>query len=102
MFDVRFLPNPFYVSELATKSGLDAPVREFVFKHAQTREFMKKLEDMIEFLIPFYIEEGKYSLVIAIGCTGGRHRSVAIAEALGAFIEGKGYHVKTSHRDIEK
>lgn len=102
VFDVRFLPNPFYISELASQSGLDAPVREYVFRHAQTREFMKKLEDMIDFLLPFYIEEGKYSLIIAIGCTGGHHRSVAIAESLGAFVEGKGYHVKTSHRDIEK
>lgn len=102
VFDVRFLPNPFYISELASKSGLEEPVREYVFKHAQTREFMTRLEDMIEFLLPFYIEEGKYSLVIAIGCTGGHHRSVAIAEELGAFITGKGYHVETGHRDIEK
>jgi len=102
VFDVRFLPNPFYISELAAKSGLEEPVRDYVFKHAQTREFMKKLDDMIEFLLPFYIEEGKYSLVIAIGCTGGHHRSVAIAEELGAFIAGKGYHVETSHRDVDK
>jgi len=102
VFDVRFLPNPFYISELASKSGLEEPVQEYVFKHDQTREFMKKLEDMIEFLLPFYIEEGKYSLVIAIGCTGGHHRSVAIAEELGAFIASKGYHVDTGHRDVGK
>ncbi len=102
VFDVRFLPNPFYVAELAQLSGLDEPVHNYIFSYSQTKEFLKKLQDMVEYLIPFYIEEGKHSLVISIGCTGGRHRSVAIAEELGCFISSKGYSVKMRHRDIEK
>jgi Predicted P-loop-containing kinase len=102
VFDVRFLPNPFYIAELAPLSGLDEPVHKYIFGYSQTIEFVKKLEDMVEFLLPYYVEEGKHSLVIAIGCTGGHHRSVAIAEEIGGFIGTKGYHVDMSHRDIAK
>lgn len=102
VFDVRFLPNPFYVERLREMSGLDKPVSDFVFDHEAARKFMEHLKPMIEFLLPLYIEEGKYSLMIAIGCTGGHHRSVAITEALGEFIAGSGYIVENSHRDIDK
>jgi len=102
MFDVRFLPNPFYVSELREKSGQDAPVRDYVFSHKDTEKFMHHLTEMIDYLLPLYQEEGKHNLVIAIGCTGVRHRSVAIAEALAAHVEALGYPTTTQHRDVEK
>lgn len=102
VFDVRFLPNPYYVSELRDKTGLDDPVSEFVFRSPETQEFMKKLENLIDFLLPLYVEEGKLGLTIAIGCTGGRHRSAAIAKALADFIEEQGYAVQCIHRDIQK
>ena len=100
--DVRFLPNPYYVSELAQKTGLDGEVADYVFSHPQTEEFMKRLTGLLEFLIPCYIEEGKHSLVVAIGCTGGRHRSVAIASALSEFAKKSGYRSDCIHRDIQK
>lgn len=102
VFDVRFLPNPFYVSELRNMSGLDAPVSEFVFKSAETRTFMSKIEDLIKFLLPLYVDEGKLSLTVAIGCTGGRHRSVAIAKALSDSIAAMGYGTQNINRDINK
>lgn len=102
VFDVRFLPNPYYVSELRDLTGLDKPVSEFVFRSPETQEFVKKLENLIAFLLPLYVEEGKLGLTIAIGCTGGRHRSAAIAKALADFIEGQGYAVQCIHRDIQK
>ena len=102
VFDARFLPNPFYVDELRPLSGLDRPVAEFVFSHPQTRSFLEKLEEMIAFLLPYYIEEGKLTLTIAIGCTGGRHRSVAIASALNDFLLAKGYSSVNVNRDIDK
>lgn len=102
VFDVRFLPNPYYVSELRDLTGLDKPVSEFVFRSPETQEFVKKLENLIAFLLPLYVEEGKLGLTIAIGCTGGRHRSAAIARALADFIEGQGYAVQCIHRDIQK
>ena len=102
VFDVRFLPNPYYVSELRDKTGLDEPVSEFVFRSPETQEFVKKLENLIDFLLPLYVEEGKLGLTIAIGCTGGRHRSAAIAKALADFIEEQGYAVQCIHRDIQK
>ena len=102
VFDARFLPNPFYVEELRPLSGLDRPVAEFVFHYQQTRTFMEKLEEMIEFLLPLYIEEGKLGLVIAIGCTGGRHRSVAIASALHDHLIAKGVRSTNVNRDIDK
>ncbi len=102
VFDARFLPNPYYVDELRPLCGLDLPVAEFVFSYQQTRTFMEKLEDMIDFLLPLYIEEGKLSLTIAIGCTGGRHRSVAIASALHAYFSAKGLRSTNLNRDLEK
>ncbi len=102
VFDVRFLPNPYYVSELRDQTGLDDPVSEFVFRSPETQEFMKKLENLIAFLLPLYVEEGKLGLTIAVGCTGGRHRSAAIAKALADYIEEQGYAVQCIHRDIQK
>jgi len=102
VFDVRFLPNPFYVAELRDMSGLDAPVSEFVFRSTETRQFMKKVEDLISFLLPLYIDEGKISLTVAIGCTGGRHRSVAIAKALSDRVAEMGYASQNINRDINK
>ena len=102
VFDVRFLPNPFYVEELRPLSGLDRPVAEYVFGYQQTRAFMEKLEDMIAFLLPFYIEEGKLTLTIAVGCTGGRHRSVAIAAALHEHLLAGGVSSVNINRDIDK
>lgn len=99
VFDVRFLPNPYYVEDMRHHSGLDEDVRSYVFDFEQAQVFMDKLTDMIEYLLPQYIEEGKYSLTIAIGCTGGRHRSVAIACQLAAYLRSLGYRVELSHRD---
>ncbi len=102
VFDARFLPNPYYVDELRPLCGLDLPVAEFVFSYQQTRTFMEKLEDMIDFLLPLYIEEGKLSLTVAIGCTGGRHRSVAIAAALNDHFLARGISSVNVNRDIDK
>ncbi|NLT15491.1 MAG: RNase adapter RapZ [Clostridiales bacterium] len=102
VFDVRFLPNPYYDSGLREQSGLDEPVKQFIFDYEQTREFYKKLLDMMEFLLPCYVEEGKRHIVISIGCTGGHHRSVAIAQSLSEFLAEKGYPVDCIHRDLEK
>ena len=102
VFDARFLPNPFYVDELRPLSGLDRPVAEFVFAHPQTRSFLEKLEDMISFLLPYYIEEGKLTLTIAIGCTGGRHRSVALASALHKHLVANNVSSVNINRDIDK
>ena len=102
VFDARFLPNPFYVDELREKSGLDLPVREYVFSFQQARTFMEQLEAMLEFLIPLYIEEGKLSLTVAIGCTGGRHRSVALAAALNDHLLAKELSSVNVNRDIDK
>ena len=100
MFDVRFLPNPFYEASLKPLTGLDAPVRDFVLNRDVTQAFIKKLHDMVEFLLPQYVEEGKMQLVISIGCTGGQHRSVALAEELGQFLSQKNYYTVVTHRDI--
>jgi len=102
VFDARFLPNPFYVDELRDKTGLDLPVKEYVFSFQQTRTFMEQLEAMLEFLIPLYIEEGKTSLTVAVGCTGGRHRSVAIAAALNDHFLAKGMSSVNVNRDLDK
>lgn len=99
VFDVRFIPNPYYVDELKEKNGEDQDVREFVFKYDRTKVFLDKVKDLINYLLPFYKEEGKTNLVIGIGCTGGRHRSVAIADELGRQFEEKGEAVYVSHRD---
>lgn len=102
VFDARFLPNPYYVEDLRPMCGLDRPVAEFVFSYQQTRIFMEKLEDLISFLLPLYIEEGKLGLTIAIGCTGGRHRSVAIAAALNDYLQAKGLSSVNVNRDLGK
>ena len=102
VFDVRFLPNPYYVEGMRERTGLDADVRDYVFSHEQADVFMDKLMDLIEFLLPQYIEEGKYSLTIAMGCTGGRHRSVAMASALAERLAGLGVPVVNINRDIAR
>lgn len=102
VFDVRFLPNPFYIPELREHTGLETCVRDYVMDYAQSREFVKKLIDMMEYLIPHYEKEGKAQLVIGIGCTGGHHRSVTIAEELHKQLLRSGHHVLASHRDIQK
>lgn len=101
VFDVRCLPNPFYVPELKYKTGNDMEVQDYVMKFPSSVTFFDKLADMMEFLIPLYVEEGKKSLMIAIGCTGGHHRSVTIANRLGDFLGGLGYDVDIIHRDIK-
>lgn len=102
VFDVRFLPNPYYKEELRAHSGLDQDVQDYVMKFSQTDEFLKRLEDMVSYLIPYYIEEGKSQLVIGIGCTGGQHRSVTIAIKLYEYLKEHGYNAVISHRDILK
>lgn len=103
VFDVRFLPNPYYVSELKSKTGNDKEVQDYVMGMELSHEFLAKLVDMVQFLIPNYILEGKNQLVISIGCTGGKHRSVTLANKLYEALEDKGkYGIKVEHRDIEK
>ena len=102
VFDARCLPNPYYELELRDYSGLDFPVREFVFKSDCANEYMEKICDMTGFLMPLFMEEGKSSLMTAIGCTGGRHRSVAMAEKLAAYLNEIGYECEIYHRDILK
>lgn len=103
VFDVRFLPNPYYVDDLKNKTGNDKEVQDFVMNCTQAEEFLNKLSDMVQFLIPNYVIEGKNQLVVAIGCTGGKHRSVTIANKLYAILkENREYKVKIEHRDIEK
>ncbi|MGN0174458.1 MAG: RNase adapter RapZ [Acutalibacteraceae bacterium] len=102
MFDVRCLPNPFYVDELRFKTGLNDEVKNYVLEKPTATELLNKLIDLIDFLIPLYIKEGKSSIVIAIGCTGGKHRSVTFAEAIHKHLLEKGYNSSVNHRDIEK
>ena len=100
VFDVRFLPNPYYIAELRPHTGLDASVRDYVFAAPQTEEFLRRQWDLVSWLLPRYEEEGKTALVIAVGCTGGHHRSVAVAHALADLIRGAGFPVSESHRDL--
>ncbi len=101
VFDVRFLPNPFYIDELKYKTGNDKEVQDYVMGFQEAHAFIDKLADMVEFLIPNYIKEGKYQLVIGIGCTGGKHRSVTLANQLYARMKNRGsYGMKISHRDV--
>ena len=100
VFDVRFLLHPYYIPELRNLTGLDSEVRDFVFSYQQTRDFTEKVEDLLSFCLPSYVDEGKTNLVIAVGCTGGKHRSVSVARELGDFIARKGYGVTLSHRDL--
>lgn len=103
VFDVRFLPNPFYIDELKHKTGEDREVRDYVMGFLEAKEFSDKLTDMIRFLIPNYVKEGKYQLVIAVGCTGGKHRSVTLANELYRRLKDHGeYGLTISHRDIRQ
>lgn len=102
VFDVRFLPNPYYVEELKKHSGNEQPVKEYVLKWPESNEFITRIKDLMDFLIPNYIKEGKSQLVIAIGCTGGRHRSVVMANLVYEHLKDKGHTVLISHRDISQ
>ncbi|MBO5208708.1 MAG: RNase adapter RapZ [Lachnospiraceae bacterium] len=103
VFDVRFLPNPFYIDELKHKTGNDKEVQDYVMSFHEASDFMDKLVDMLDFLIPNYIKEGKYQLVVGIGCTGGQHRSVTLANELYARMKDHGnYGIKLYHRDVKK
>ena len=102
VFDVRFLPNPFYIPELKKFSGNDQQVSDFVMNHDVTREFLAKLDDMLEFLIPNYLKEGKRQLIVSIGCTGGRHRSVTIANAVYEKLRERVHNANIDHRDIDE
>jgi len=102
MFDVRFLPNPYFVPEFKGKTGLEAPVREYVFSSSDAKEFLERLRELLFFLLPKYVREGKSYLTISIGCTGGKHRSVAIADYLDKTLRDLGHQVRVKHRDINK
>src|SRR5699024_10095542 len=97
-----FLPNPYYIPELKTKTGLQPEVRDFVFSYQQTKDFVAKVEDLLAFSLPYYVDEGKTNLVIAVGCTGGKHRSVAVAKEIGTFTAQKGYATTIGHRDMTR
>jgi len=102
LFDVRFMPNPFYIPELRPKTGLDIIVKDYVFGFEQCNEFIKRFCEMLDFLLPHYIDEGRRYFVICFGCTGGRHRSPAVAEALMEYLSEQGYPVDCIHRDIDR
>lgn len=102
VMDVRFLPNPYYDPNLRYLTGLDAPVRDYVMFQDETAKFLRKWEDLLDVVMPGYVNEGKQQLAIAVGCTGGQHRSVALAEATGDYLKSKGYRVSVAHRDLEK
>ena len=100
VFDVRFMPNPFYIDAMREKTGLDREVRDYVFSFQETEQFMEKLRELLGFVLPLYREEGKTVLVVAVGCTGGRHRSVAVTHALAGYVTSLGYQVTENHRDM--
>ena len=102
VFDVRFLPNPFWVEKLQMLSGKDIPIVEYLMGFEETRMFLDKINDMLNFMVPYYIREGKSRLNIGVGCTGGRHRSVFIAETIGQILEEAGYRTIVHHRDIDR
>lgn len=102
VFDVRFMPNPFYVEELRHQTGLDETVKDYVFALQQSRDYLAQLESLLRFSLPLYAEEGKTGLTVAVGCTGGHHRSVAVAHALAEMIGKLGYQVIETHRDIQR
>lgn len=101
VFDVRFLPNPHYIDHMRPKTGLDEEVSTYVLKWSETNKFLEKVTDLLSFMLPHYKREGKAQLIIAIGCTGGQHRSVALAENIAKFFE-KDYDTRVTHRDIDK
>ncbi len=103
VFDVRFLPNPYYIDELKHQTGNDPAIQRYVMGFAEAEEFLEKLDDMVRFLIPNYVKEGKYQLVIGIGCTGGKHRSVTLANELYKRMKNQGnYGLKIYHRDVKQ
>lgn len=102
VFDVRFMPNPFYIEGLRAKTGLEEDVSGYVFGFQQTQDYLDRLKELLSFSLPLYAEEGKTNLVIAVGCTGGHHRSVAVAHALAEWIGQQNYRVVESHRDISR
>lgn len=102
VFDVRFLPNPYYVPELKEQTGLDGAVRDYIFAYQQTRDYMEKVKSLLDFSMPYYAHEGKSELVIAIGCTGGHHRSVALACEIAEFTAKRGYLTTLGHRDLAR
>jgi len=102
VFDCRFLPNPYWVERLRDHTGLEAPVREFVLSQPATGAFLDKLDDLFELLLPAYAAEGKSYLTVGIGCTGGRHRSVVLAEELARHLRRKGYEPRVQHRDVDR
>lgn len=101
VMDVRFIPNPFYEELLSDKTGLDKEVQEYVLAFEETKEFIDRFTDFLMYLIPYYMKEGKAYLTISLGCTGGRHRSVAIGEIIANFLKQKGYSVSIEHRDLK-
>ena len=102
VFDVRFMPNPFYIDALRPKTGLDPEVRDYVLSFRETEQFLEKLRELLRFVLPLYREEGKAVLVVAVGCTGGHHRSVAVTHALAEYINSLGYQVAENHRDMTR
>ncbi len=102
VFDVRCLPNPFYIPELKRKTGLDAPVRDYVMSFDEAKGLEPKLTDLVTYLVPLYVSEGKSQLTISVGCTGGKHRSVVFAEKVYEAIKEKGFNVSVYHRDINR
>jgi len=102
VFDVRCFPNPFYIESMRTKTGLDSDVAEYVLSHSQTLDFIEKLKDMLNYMLPLYTGEGRANLVIGIGCTGGKHRSVCISEVLKKYLLENNQSAVSVHRDIEK
>lgn len=102
VFDVRFMPNPFYIDSMRNKTGLDPEVRDYVLSFKETEQFLEKLRELLRFVLPLYREEGKTVLVVAIGCTGGHHRSVAVTHALAEYLTSLGYQVTENHRDMTR
>lgn len=102
VMDVRFLPNPYYDPDLRPLTGLDAPVRDYVMLRDETIEFKKRWHALLDVVMPGYVSEGKQQLAIGVGCTGGQHRSVALAESTGDYLKSKGYRVSVAHRDLGK
>ncbi|MCI8360605.1 MAG: RNase adapter RapZ [Clostridiales bacterium] len=102
IFDVRCLPNPFYIDELRPLTGLNEPVRDYVLKFPQTEGYVERMLSLVDYSVPLYCSEGKSQLLIGIGCTGGKHRSVTLTELLYQHLQEKGYRVSVSHRDINK
>lgn len=102
IFDLRFLPNPHFVEELKTLTGRDQPVIDFIMKESATQSYLNRLVDFLDFCLPLHIQEGKYYLTVGLGCTGGRHRSVALVEYLGHLLRKRGYAIHIYHRDIDR